>query len=212
MCSSSPRERILSAFNHQNTDMIPFDIGGIKTTSMNVTAHHNLERYLGMASGAVQWGNYLSQRVHMPAAMSEFLGGDVRRVHVPHPSPLPSARTAPVQLDEWGVEWTKEPAGPFYVTRPPLVRAESRHDLAKFPWPEPATIFQSPEAIAEAALRARQSTDCAICLDLPDTVVHVSQNMRGYQEWLVDSAADVPFFESLLDRIAESTVQWLAQF
>jgi uroporphyrinogen decarboxylase len=122
---------------------------------------------------------------------------------VPHPIPLPPEKLARVQLDEWGIEWTQESAGLFYVTHPPLAAASSISDLEQFQWPEPQNIFHTPQTVADAAHRLRQDTDCAICLDLPDTVVHVSQNIRGYEQWLVDSVLDVPFFEALLDRIAE---------
>ncbi len=203
MSSMTPRDRILAAFAHQETDVVPFDLGGVKTTSMNVVAYQNMEKALGFEPSPIQWGNYLSQRTHMSESLSAFFGGDVRRVHVPHPTPLPPDKLARVQLDEWGIEWTQEPAGLFYVTKPPLARAESIADLNAYPWPVPADVFLAPEAIAAAARRLRESTDCAICLDLPDTIVHVSQNMRGYEQWLVDSVSDTPFFEALLDHIAD---------
>lgn len=203
MTELTPRERIIAALTHRPTDIVPLDIGGIKTTSFNVTAYKNMEACLGMAETPTQWGNYLSQRTHMTEEMAAFFEGDVRRVHIPHPTPLPAEKRQKVQIDEWGIEWTQEPAGLFYVTGPPLARAESISDLKQFDWPEPASIFYPPAALAEAARKLRQETGCAVCLDLPDTVVHVSQNIRGYEQWLVDSALDVPFFEALLDCIAE---------
>lgn len=210
MSKMAPRDRILAALSRRPTDIVPFDIGGIKTTSFNVAAYKNMEACLGMAEAPTQWGNYLSQRTHMTEAVSAYFEGDVRRVHIPHATPLPAEKLQRVQRDEWGIEWTMEPAGLFYVTGPALARAESIADLESFCWPNPAAIFHAPEALAKAAAALRQQTDCAICLDLPDTVVHVSQNIRGYEQWLVDSAVDTPFFEALLDHVTDIYVAMLA--
>lgn len=197
----TPRERVLAALNRQPTAVVPFDIGGIKTTSINIHAYENLRRRLGLARPG-EIAHYRSQRTHMPEDMSRFFGADVRRVHVPYPSPLPEAVTLPVQLDEWGSEWTQARNGLYFVSRPGLAAAESMADLKAYPWPEPASLAPV-EALAQAARQLRPATDCAVCLDLPDAVVHVSQNTRGYQQWLIDSVTDIPFFEMLLDIITD---------
>ncbi|MEW5956951.1 MAG: uroporphyrinogen decarboxylase family protein [Chloroflexota bacterium] len=202
MTKMTPRERVLAALDHQTPDVVPFDIGGIKTTSLNIYAYENLRRYLGLDTPAGEIAHFRSQRTHMPEELSHFFEADVRRVHVPYPQPLPAAVTAPVQVDEWGSEWTQSPNGLFFVSRPGLARAETIADLKAYPWPAPETLAPAA-ALVEAAKKLRAETDCAICLDLPDMVVHISQNTRGYEQWLVDSALDVPFFEFLLDQVME---------
>jgi uroporphyrinogen decarboxylase len=197
----TPRERVLAALKRQLPDVVPFDIGGMKTTSLNVHAYQNLQSHLGM-DGPIQYGHYRSQRTHMSESMSRFFDADVRRVHVPYPSPLPNTATSPVQVDDWGSEWTQAPGGLYFVTRPGLAGAQSLSDLRAYAWPDPA-VLAPVEALASAARRLRAETDCAICLDLPDSVVHTSQFVRGFEQWLIDSAVNVPFFESLLDVITE---------
>ncbi|GAB4434717.1 MAG: uroporphyrinogen decarboxylase family protein [Anaerolineae bacterium] len=197
----TPRERVLAALNHQTPDVTPFDIGGTKTTSLNIHAYENLRKLLGMEPPG-EIAHFRSQRTHMTEEMSRFFEADVRRVHVPLPHPLPEAISAPVQIDEWGSEWTQVANGLFFVSRPGLAEAQSVADLRAYPWPEPSTLLPT-DRLAAAARRLRAETDCAICLDLPDMVVHVSQNTRGYEQWLVDSALDVPFFERLLDTVTD---------
>lgn len=201
MPTMSPRERVLAALNHQPPDVVPFDIGGIKTTSINYKAYEKLRKHLGMdAPGEI--AHFRSQRTHMTEEMSRFFDSDVRRVHVPYPRPLPEEVSAPVQVDEWGSEWTQAPSGLYFVSRPGLAEAETISDLKTYPWPEPDTLLPQT-ALAEAAGQLRAETDCAICLDIPDSVVHASQNTRGFQQWLLDSALDVPFFEAMLDYITD---------
>ena len=197
----TPRERILAAMSRWPTDCVPFDIGGTKTTSLNVHAYDHLKTCLGMAS-PTEFGHYRSQRTHMAEEMSRFFDSDVRRLHIPYPSPLPEAVTRPVQLDEWGNEWTQSPTGLYFVSRSPLDRAESVSDLKQYPWPNPAGLVNI-ESLAAAARRLREQTDCAICLDLPDGVVHQTQFLRGFDRWLMDCADNLPFLESLLDCVAD---------
>ena len=197
----TPRERVLAALNHQTPDVTPFDLGGIKTTSLNIHAYENLRKYLGMDTPG-EIAHFRSQRTHMAETMSRFFDSDVRRVHTPYPQPLPPEISASKQVDEWGSEWTQAPNGLFFVSQPGLARAETISDLKTYHWPEPNRLLPAA-ALAEAAHKLRAETDCAICLDLPDTVVHITQNTRGYEQWLVDSALDVPFFEMMLDYAAE---------
>jgi uroporphyrinogen decarboxylase len=195
------RERVLAALNHQTPDAVPFDLGGIKTTSLNIHAYENLRQRLGFGPPG-EIAHFRSQRTHMAEELSRFFGSDVRRVHVPYPQPLPPHVSAPVQVDEWGAEWTQASNGLFFVSKPGLAGAETVADLHAYGWPDPATLLPV-EKLAAAARRLRAETECAICLDLPDTVVHITQNTRGYQQWLLDSALDEPFFETMLDYAAD---------
>jgi uroporphyrinogen decarboxylase len=193
----TPRQRVLAALACQPSDTVPFDIGGTKTTSINVHAYRRLLAHLEM-DAPVEFGNYRSQRTHMSESVSRRLGSDVRRVHVPYPSPLPPAVTARVQLDEWGAEWTQAADGPYFASAAPLATIESSAETRQHAWPAPEALLPV-QALAEAAGRLRQETDCAICLDLPDGPVHTTQFLRGFEQWLVDSALDQPLFEYLMD-------------
>ena len=196
----TPRQRVLAALDHHPTDMVPLDLGGTKTTSLNIHAQEALLTHLGMHEPTL-WGSYLSQRTHMPEALSRLLGSDVRRVQVPQ-TRLPEEYTNPVQVDLWGIEWTQDPTGLFHVSRPPLAGAEGSESLRRYAWPSPESL-EPVDELAAAARELRVKTDCAVCLDLPDLVVHTSQNMRGYQAWLMDTATNAVFLESLMDKIAD---------
>ncbi len=149
-----------------------------------------------------EFGHYRSQRAQMAEEMSRGFASDVRRVHVPYPTPLPETVTRPVQLDEWGNEWTQSPTGLYFVTRPALENAETVSDLARHSFPEPASLV-NVSALAAAARKLRAETDCAICLDLPDGIVHQTQFLRGFDRWLLDSADNRTLFDALLERVTE---------
>ncbi len=199
------RERIIAALNREPTDGVPFDIGGTNVTSLNVRAHNKLEAHLGIES-PTSYGNYRSQRTQMSESLSRFLGSDVRRVHVPYPTPLPEEVTKPIQVDKWGVEWRQADSGLYYVRSSPLADAATTTDLETFDWPDSAELV-SVEEVAEAARALRQKTDCAISLDLPNGIVHLTQYLRGFEQWLIDSAMDLSFFDTLLERVTEIYIE-----
>ncbi|HEX9115386.1 MAG TPA: uroporphyrinogen decarboxylase family protein [Anaerolineae bacterium] len=198
----TPRERILAALAHKPTDVVPFDIGGVKVTSLNRHAYAALTDHLGFG-GQAQVAHWRSQRTHMTEELSRFFDGDVRRVHVPYADPLPEAVTRPVQYDEWGSEWTQSTdTGLYFVSRSPLAGDVTAADVRQHAWPEPSCLADVP-AIAAAAARLRRETDCAICLDLPDGVTHLSQFLRGFDDWLVDVAANQALLALIMDHVTD---------
>ncbi len=71
--------------------------------------------------------------------------------------------------------------------------------------PEPRTDFG---ALGEQARRLRETTDKALVLNLEVGFLHQTQFVRGFDNWLMDLAADRPFVEALMDRVLEI---WLSE-
>lgn len=202
MTTKSPRQRVLAAMNHQALDIVPFDIGGTKTTSLNLHAYDNLKSHLRLTH-PTETAHWRSQRTHMAEELSRFFDSDVRRVHVPYPLPIPAAISAATQLDEWGNEWTQNPdTGLYFVSRSPLAGDVSAADVRRHAWPAPASLAPVAD-VAAAAQALRAATDCAICLDLPDGVTHLSQFLRGFDDWLVDTVANRPLLGLIMDAVTD---------
>jgi uroporphyrinogen decarboxylase len=201
MAQMTPRERIMTALSCQPSDIVPFDIGGTKATTLNARAYENLKAYLGITS-LTQLGHYRGKMVRLSEEVSRFFESDVRYVHIPNPSPLPEEATRPIQVDAWGTEWTQGATGLYYITHSPLQGADGLGDLRQYNWPDPASLLPT-EDLAQAARKLRQETDCAICLNLPVACVHKTQHLRGFENWLVDSVANVPFFEALMSYVTD---------
>ena len=202
MTRMTPRERIQAALECRPTDIVPFDLGGTKTTSMSYAAEEKLKAYLGIEAPTV-WGNYRVHRVHMSEEMSRFFDVDVRRVGQSYPDVLLPEMTAPRQVDEWGVTWVQTPSGSFMPDHaaPPLARA-SLGDLKTYSWPDPTT-WQPVDDLASKAARLHRETDCAVCVDLPDAVVQYSGYLRGFEQWLVDTKLDPTFAATMMGYINE---------
>jgi uroporphyrinogen decarboxylase len=79
-------------------------------------------------------------------------------------------------------------------------------DLDRFPWPDPDDPGWS-RGLLEEAIRIRQDSDYALVLSLPVGFGHQSQFLRGYDQWLVDCAADPAFVGRLMDHVIEIHMQ-----
>ncbi len=201
MPSMTPRQRVLAALSCQPPDVIPFDLGGVKTTSLNVRAAQRLQAYLG-DSTPLEWGNFRVQRVRSPETLARFLDVDVRAVGEPVPCPLQPELSWPVQVDPWGIEWTQAATGIYFPSSAPLADAQTADDLRRYPWPDPLA-WQPAQAMADRARQLRRETDYAICIDLPDAVVQIAQYLRGLEQWLLDLALDRKFAALLMGYVAE---------
>jgi uroporphyrinogen decarboxylase len=49
----------------------------------------------------------------------------------------------------------------------------------------------------------RETTDCAVVLNLPSAFVHTSQYLRGFEDWFVDLAADTRLACALFDAVLD---------
>jgi hypothetical protein len=165
---------------------VPFDIGGTKTTSLNIHAYDHLKTCLGMTS-PTEFGHYRSQRTHMGEEMFRFFDSDVRRVHVPYLSPLPEAVTRPVQLDEWGNEWTQSPTGLYFAAARRWQTPRTSRSRA-ISWPGSAGLVNVESPSGARRLKADRGR-----LDLPDGVVHQTQFLCGFDRWLMDCADNLLF-------------------
>jgi len=61
--------------------------------------------------------------------------------------------------------------------------------------------------VAERVQWIRANTDCAVVVALPSPFVHVSQYLRGFEDWFCDCAADMQRLEVLFDAVLDVTIQ-----
>ncbi len=201
MKSQTPRERILAALSCRTTDIVPLDIGGTNVSGLNMIACTRLVNYLGRP-GPLEWSYYLGQLAKMPEWLYRFIEPDVRYICAPYPSPMPAELSAPHLIDAFGVEWHQGATGLYYVHRSPLANAEAPADLQQHNWPDPS-ILEPVAALAASAHDLRATSSCAICLNSAASIVHTAQNLRGFENWLMDAAGNQRLFAALLDRVTD---------
>jgi uroporphyrinogen decarboxylase len=199
------RERVLETLEHRQPDRPPRDLGSTTATGIHPVAYHRLKRHLGLEPS---W-RYQSSRAQLAWVEDPI----IERFQLDFLPVIPATAARLPELDEqrsyrdrWGVERRlPEEGGHYYVSRPPLAWARQPGDLRAHAWPEPRTDFK---ALGERASRLRETTDKALVLNLEVGFLHQTQFMRGFDNWLMDLAADRSFVEALMDRVLEI---WLSE-
>jgi uroporphyrinogen decarboxylase len=203
----SGRERILKALNHEETDRVPLDLGGTHDSSIVVEGYEKLKAHFGVAAET-----RILQRMTRVAWVDEpvlrALGIDTRAVTLGAPSRSAAAELGPrAYRDMWGIERV-QPEGSFYYDqrRAPLAGRITVADIARYPWPDPEDPgFLS--GIRERIDWIRSNTDAAAILTLPPPCVHVSQFLRGFEDWYMDFIRGADVLAALFDAVLEVSLR-----
>ncbi|MCP4401499.1 MAG: hypothetical protein GY801_29905 [bacterium] len=197
------RERVLAALSHEQPDMVPIDFGGTVNSSIVVEGYEKLLQHFGVKanSNIVQ---RMTRIVDIDERILNALDVDARSVFTGMPVLEDPEETGPkTYRDQWGIDRIK-PEHSFYYDQEnyPLAGNLSLSDITGYPWPDP----DNP-ALTEG-LRARiqwikDRTDCAVVLRVPSPFVHVSQYLRGFEDWYCDLALNAKVLEALFDAILE---------
>ncbi len=180
----SPKERVLTAFAHQEPDRVP----------INFAANPGLQQRL-----MAQFGLAADDWPHLRAA----LGVDFQWIWVPYVGPrlhpeVPGRRVDP----EWGMHtrWVEHPAGGYWDFCDFPLREASAEEVAKWPMP-------SPNDHDYSQVLPQYGAQQQFCLyvggpGLGD-IINSTTMLRGMEQALVDLATEDPAGMLLIDRRLE---------
>lgn len=192
--STTHRERVLRALNHQETDRVPLNFGGC-----HPDAYAGLLEYLGFDPEP------LGAPIPSERVMCRF-DDDARRLVLTEPRGDPGPGPGPdTYVDEWGVTFRRAYArAPFINVKGPLQHLDepSPGDLDSIPWPDPRDPVRTA-GLKEDVERLRRETDYAIVLRLSSGVVEVVQKVRGFTQMLEDLLLSPVFAGALMERITD---------
>ena len=199
MDTMTPRERVCAALSHRQPDRVPIDLGATRDSSIVVEGYERLKAHYG-----VQGDNRLTSRmmrvVDVDERILQALDIDTRGVFpAAPPDTILDARR---YRDEWGVERVCPPGSHYYdQTSYPLAGAIGLGDILAYPWPDPH------DPIRRRGLRQRvaeiHAAGYAAVLNLPSGFVHISQYLRGFEDWFIDIASDRRLAAALYDAVLE---------
>ena len=193
----TPRERVLASVDLQEPDRVPIDIGGTSFSTIIGQAYERLKAYLGV-DGATAYMTPRSYTAILDERVARRLGADTRPLFVGKPDGWQDIRLGDGSFqDEFGVIWHRAGNGHYAPTGNPLAKAMAA-DLDAYRWPDPL----NPGRIRGLRQQARQlasDTGYAVVLSLPVGFVHLSQYLRGYEQWLMDIVLNPAFLDTLMD-------------
>jgi uroporphyrinogen decarboxylase len=219
MTSMTRRERVLAALDHRQPDRVPVDFGGTYASTAYFTAYEKLKRHLGLEH-ETRVGMRRGRCAVLDQSVLDYFDVDTRLLTL---SPYDGGHQRNIDddtfADEWGAVWGKTGDGPYLNVGGPFQKPEvSVEDLETFDWPDPDNpgLYRG---FRERARALRESCDHAVILNIRLGIVHESQFLRGYTEWLKDLYKRPDFAVRLMElggeycaRVAENALGEAGEF
>ena len=195
------RERVNKAINFKEPDRIPIDWGQGIVTGIHEKAYRNLLDYLGWDEVIVMSDPV--QRLAMPSEkVLEYFNVDTRYIFLNPPSGWK------YETDDEG-KWYDEFGAKYYRTENycdfreyPLANAVTIDDLKQFKFRDPEDPARF-KGLREKAKDLYENTEYALVAGSYPSLYYIAWALRGYQNFLLDTAADEKFSNYIMDMILE---------
>jgi len=208
----SHRERLLMALNHQEADRIPFDFGGTTSTGIFSDAYRSLKEYLGIAVAVPIRRVYPhTDQVRVDIEIVECFGADVLPVRVEgtdllHYADKPIPLASRGYEDDYGIVFDWPEDSPYTVVKvPPLADDPDPAKVSAHVWPDPRDARRI-EGLHDQVTTLRRTADRALAIGLPGRFLSFGQRLCGYENWMIYSATESLFVETLMDKALEIQV------
>ena len=193
-----PRERVIRALDHQETDRVPVDFGGTVVTCLELGANRRLKAHLGITDGDDPIIDYTMGTVEPCDRLKAMSGSDCRRVALNYGSPN---IVAGCWTNGFGITMKKaEPHEYFDVICNPL-REAAIDDLDRMQMPDPdvAGIYAG---LKERAKDLHDNSPYAIIADFGvPGFYETAQKLRGYEQFACDLLIGKEFVRVLFERL-----------
>jgi len=193
------RERILCAINHRQPDRQPLDLGSNYTTSLVVEAYEEFKKHLGLQT-PTELLDQMQRAVEVEEEVLREFDIDVRGINYGNPEDIPQDDLGPeAYRDAWGIVRVRPPSSFYYDQIVfPLAGEITAWDILNYPHPDPEHPGWTRHLRSRLAW-IKKNTDCAILLQVPSPVVHISQYLRGFEDWYLDFVSNPRLLEILFD-------------
>jgi len=226
----TPRERILCALHHREPDRVPVDLGGTESSGITGIAYKRLKQKLCIEGGRIQIFDLMQQIAEVEKPVVERVGADTlplliepkswkswalpdgseceipQKVHIEE---LKGGDTVIVAED--GTPVMKRPKGGYYFDSifHPLEEAEDEKDIDKgmpffrsmdMPWYNDEGF----DGLKKKARRLYEETSRAVVGNLWVHLLAAGQDLRGYENFMVDLVINKRLAHRLLERQLEA--------
>lgn len=213
----TPRERVLTALQHEEPDRVPIVIGASNATGMKMRPYQRLKELLGIQAQ----DRYLYDWPELGTANPDEetlqkLHSDVRGVHDRFPAQVYQRNQAQPphapRFDDWGVGQKEIEPGVWFPGIHPLAEAQAIDALERYPWPD----MDDPSRVAhvrEHARRLAQEGQYAI-LATPWLLFPLERAfaLQGMDKFLLNLALYPEFAQALLTKTAELCKKLMGHF
>lgn len=194
------RERVIRALNHKEADKVPVDFGGTVVTCMDIHAHKNLKKHMGIQDDHDPIIDYTMGTVEPCEKLKVMFQSDFRRVSLNYG--IPDIRNG-IYENGFGMKLKKAEPHEYFDTVYNPLRDASIEDLAHMKLPD----ADNPDIYFGLKDRAKDLYDNSPYAIVADFGVpgfyETSQKLRGYENIACDLMVDREFVTALYDRLLE---------
>ena len=215
MAELTSRDRVRRALNHQESDRVPIDIGGMATlTTLHRDAYKKLKKHLGIR-GETQLTSMPSQSIFLDEEIRRRFMADCYPLSVMWPygsqlNPTVEKDGAFAYVDEWGVKWRCPENGLYYDAVHHPLRDCTLEDIERHIWPDP-TDNSKIAGLGKKAREMYENTEYALIMNGPlyGGVYVPCQWMMGFEEFFIKLMIEPEIVRSLLDKVVAYHIgQW----
>ena len=231
------RERIRAALNHQPTDGLPIDFGGMRSTGINAMAYNKLLVKLGFTDKCARVYDVFQQLAEPDPEVLDLLGGDVVQAHRLYPAfgiaidrwkpsklqdgsdclfpqdyaPVENAKGDFDLLDENGAVIARMPRGGFYfdVMQHPCEDFETVEEAQDYLFPRMSE--REMDFIEQECKHLYETTDKAILFAFGGNVFEQGQSDFGYENFYCNLAGEPELMHCWFDRLTDGYIEDLSK-
>ena len=218
------RERVITALSHKEPDKIPIDLGAMGSTGIMAIAYNRLKKALGLGKKITRMADIYQQLAIPEKEILDFFEVDVislensylpdDREWVKWTLPDGSLVEIPKELTplKKGAEWVLMDGGRikarmpesclyFENCNPPLENAATDKDINNYDW----SYFSDDylRNLENRAKRLYEESDYAIMGGFGGNIIELYQILRGYENAMLDLAANPDFAQALIEKMTE---------
>lgn len=198
------KERVLKALNHEQTDRVPLDLGGMACCLLD-GVYFKLKNYLGFKEDIPPFREG-SNACYYDERILDYFQIDIRRLFVKTNKKYPVHYPDGSFQNEWGIVQRKGPFGMEFVKNP-LEDAQAE-ELASYDWPRAEELIDLT-GMKEQAQRLHEENRYAVALRAPmNGIFEMSCWLRGTENFMVDMLSDEDFAQELTDRVTNVQMEW----
>jgi uroporphyrinogen decarboxylase len=203
-----PRDRVLAALDHKESDRVPRDLAGTRYSSIHAEAYRRLRPALGLPEADITIVDTTQGLAHVHDDVLDRFGADVALVTAGSPS---TYRRQVIDdgvyerfIDEFGVLRARPLGGLYYEsTTSPLSGDISFADVDAYPWPDPRDAARFKDMKARATHIREVEKRAVFVGSLCAGVTEMHFRMRGYEDGYMDMALRPELARRLMEKITQ---------
>jgi uroporphyrinogen decarboxylase len=210
------RERILKTINHEEPDMVPYDLGSTQLTGISAVACKKLRKALGLIDEKAVMSDTIQQLALPSEDLLQHLEVDTRGLFplTSHNWDVTNKQTNKENVyeyyDEWGIthHFPKENGHWYSIVKTPMEDQNPEpHIIENHAWPN-ASDNQRIVGLREKAIAFRNSNKALVLKGLCAGLFEMYQRIRGMENAMMDSMMYPEFSDLLVGKIADLKIEF----